>query len=65
VAAICGCSVGPSAALPEAWSTALSVLGPEGLKFLPPIVDILMIPANTHASPVYKGPNFDTLLAPR
>jgi thiamine biosynthesis lipoprotein len=55
--------VANSATLSEGWSTALSVLGPEGLKLLPAGVECMLITETNHTAQVYKSPHFDALLA--
>lgn len=57
--------VAASAVLSEGWSTALSVLGPEGLKLLPSGVESMLITETNHDAQVYKSPNFNALLAPQ
>jgi thiamine biosynthesis lipoprotein len=57
-------TVAASAMLSEGWSTALSVLGPEGLKFLPEGVESLLLTRTNNEVQLYKSPHFDTLLAP-
>jgi thiamine biosynthesis lipoprotein len=57
--------VAASAVLSEGWSTALSVLGPEGLKLLPADVECLIIPETHYEARVYKSPHFDAFLAPQ
>ena len=58
-------TVAASAILSEGWSTALSVLGPEGLKLLPAGVDSMLITETNGESQLYKSPHFDALLAPQ
>jgi thiamine biosynthesis lipoprotein len=55
--------VAASATLSEAWSTALSVLGPEGVRLLPAGVECMLITGTDHQARVYKSPHFDALLA--
>ena len=58
-------TVAASAILSEGWSTALSVLGPEGLKLLPAGVESMLITETNHVAQVYKSPHFDAFLAPQ
>jgi thiamine biosynthesis lipoprotein len=57
-------TVATSTILSEGWSTALSVLGPEGLKLLPAGVESMLITQTNGESQLYKSPHFDALLAP-
>jgi thiamine biosynthesis lipoprotein len=54
--------VAASAVVSEAWSTALSVLGPDGLKLLPSGVEAMLITESDHGPHVHKSPHFDSLL---
>ena len=57
--------VAANAILSEGWSTALSELGPDGLKLLPAGVEAMLIGGVNRDAPVYKSPRFDALLAPQ
>jgi thiamine biosynthesis lipoprotein len=58
-------TVAASTIFSEGWSTALSVLGPEGLKLLPSGVESILICGTDRQAQVFKSPHFDTLLAAR
>jgi FAD:protein FMN transferase len=47
----------------DGWSTSLTVLGPEGLRLLPPDVEALMIVTSNGRVSVHKTPGFDHWLA--
>ncbi len=55
--------VAANAVISEAWSTALSILGPEGIKLMPTGVEALLITEVNHQTQVHKSPRFDVLLA--
>lgn len=47
----------------DGWSTALSVLGPDGLRLLPPGVEAMVIVTSNGQASVHQTPGFDHLLA--
>ncbi|MBI4581761.1 MAG: FAD:protein FMN transferase [Planctomycetes bacterium] len=47
----------------DGWSTALTVLGPEGLRLLPPGVEAMVIVTSAGQARAHKTPGFDRLLA--
>lgn len=51
--------IAPNATLSDGWSTALTVLGPEGLKRLPKGVEAMMIVGKKDDAKVYKTDGFE------
>ena len=58
-------TVAGSAMISEGWSTALSVLGPEGLTLLPAGVEAMLITHDGSGPQVHKSEHFDELVCPQ